>query len=180
MLTDQWVLVQRDIRNLPVTQPDSAMPIRWGWSEARSPCPRLLQGRVDQGCLFDQVWVWRLFGYPMFGGLLLGWLVKLGDFYLKVWVWRTVQRKGVHCVDLGESFPTSIYLQKSASIQPRTSPSKFGGKFNSILFIRVLSATALKRSCSSVAAAALVPSATGEPKTTKPRGPLPLKRASSG
>ena len=45
--------------------------------------------------------------------------------------------KGVHCVDLGESFPTSIYLQKSASIQPRTSPSKFGWKFNSI-FIRVL------------------------------------------
>ena len=27
--------------------------------------------------------------------------------------------KGVHCVDLGESFPTSIYLQKSAWIQPR-------------------------------------------------------------
>ena len=26
--------------------------------------------------------------------------------------------KGVHCVDLGESFPTRIYLQKSASIQP--------------------------------------------------------------
>ena len=36
--------------------------------------------------------------------------------------------KGVHCVDLGESFRTRIYLQKSASIQPRTSPSKFGGK----------------------------------------------------
>ena len=36
--------------------------------------------------------------------------------------------KGVHCVDLGESFLTSIYLQKSASIQPRTSPSKFGGE----------------------------------------------------
>ena len=46
--------------------------------------------------------------------------------------------KGVHCVDLGESFPTSIYLQKSASIQPRTSPSKFGGKFNS-LFTSLLS-----------------------------------------
>ena len=45
--------------------------------------------------------------------------------------------KGVHCVDLGESFPTSLYLQKSASIQPRTSPSKFEGKFNSI-FIRLL------------------------------------------
>ena len=45
--------------------------------------------------------------------------------------------KGVHCVDLGESFPTSIYLQKSASIQPGTSPSKFGGNLNS-LFIRLL------------------------------------------
>ena len=33
--------------------------------------------------------------------------------------------KGVHCVDLGESFPTSIYLQNLASIQPRTSPVKF-------------------------------------------------------
>ena len=33
--------------------------------------------------------------------------------------------KGVHCVDLGESFPTSIYLQNLASIQPRTSPNKF-------------------------------------------------------
>ena len=31
----------------------------------------------------------------------------------------------MHCVDLGESFPTSIYLQKSASIQPGTSPPKF-------------------------------------------------------
>ena len=45
--------------------------------------------------------------------------------------------KGVHCVDLGESFPTRIYLQKSASIQQRTSLSKFGGKFNSS-FIRLL------------------------------------------
>ena len=33
--------------------------------------------------------------------------------------------KGVHCVDLGERFLTRIYLQKMASIQPRTSPLKF-------------------------------------------------------
>ena len=33
--------------------------------------------------------------------------------------------KRVHCVDLGESFPTSIYLQNLGSIQPRTSPKKF-------------------------------------------------------
>ena len=34
----------------------------------------------------------------------------------------------INLVDLGESFPTSIYLQNLASIQPRTSPSTFGGK----------------------------------------------------
>ena len=33
--------------------------------------------------------------------------------------------KGVHCVDLGESFQTHIYLQNLASIQPRTSPFEF-------------------------------------------------------
>ena len=31
----------------------------------------------------------------------------------------------MHCVDLGESFQTHIYLQHLASIQPRTSPLKF-------------------------------------------------------
>ena len=31
----------------------------------------------------------------------------------------------MHCVDLGESFPTHIYLQNFASIPPRTSPLKF-------------------------------------------------------
>ena len=32
--------------------------------------------------------------------------------------------KGVHCVDLDESFQTHIYLQNLASLQPRTSPLK--------------------------------------------------------
>ena len=49
----------------------------------------------------------------------------------------------MHCVDLGESFPTSIYFQKSASIQPRTSPSKSGGKY-SILFNRVLNPNSVR------------------------------------
>ena len=31
----------------------------------------------------------------------------------------------MHCVDLGESFPTNILLQNLASIQQRTSPLKF-------------------------------------------------------
>ena len=30
----------------------------------------------------------------------------------------------MHCVDLGESFQTHIYLENFASIQPRTSPVK--------------------------------------------------------
>ena len=46
-------------------------------------------------------------------------------------------QKYVNLVDLVKSFPTSIYLQNSASIQPRTSLSKFGGNFNSF-FIRLL------------------------------------------
>ena len=46
-------------------------------------------------------------------------------------------QKYVNLVDLVKSFPTSTYLQTSASIQPRTSLTKFGGKFNS-LFIRLL------------------------------------------
>ena len=35
------------------------------------------------------------------------------------------QCKGVHCVDLGESFHTHMFLQNLASIQLRTSPVKF-------------------------------------------------------
>ena len=62
--------------------------------------------------------------------------------------------KGVHCVDLGESFPTSIYLQKSASIQPRTSPSKFGENFNS-LFTSLLSFSSASRAASARAASSL-------------------------
>ena len=31
----------------------------------------------------------------------------------------------MHCVDLGESSPTSIFLQNFVSIQPRTSPVEF-------------------------------------------------------
>ena len=46
-------------------------------------------------------------------------------------------QKYVNRVDLVKSFPTSIYLQRSASIQPRTSLSKFVGKFNSF-FVRLL------------------------------------------
>ena len=46
-------------------------------------------------------------------------------------------QKYANLVDLVKSFPTSIYLQKSASIQPRTSLSKFEVIY-SLLFIRLL------------------------------------------
>ena len=39
-------------------------------------------------------------------------------------LWIPKRCKGVHCVDLGESFPTSIYLQNLASIQPRTAAAE--------------------------------------------------------
>ena len=47
------------------------------------------------------------------------------------------RRINVNLVDLVKSFPPSIYLQKSAWMQPRMSLSKFAGRFNS-LFIRLL------------------------------------------
>ena len=39
--------------------------------------------------------------------------------------WIPKRCKGVHCIDLGESFPTHILLQNLASIQPRTSLVKY-------------------------------------------------------
>ena len=67
---------------------------------------------------------WPLvFSFSSFSGLFWP-----GPFFPIFRQWIPKRCKGVHCVDLGESFPTSIYLQKSASIQPRTSPSMFGGK----------------------------------------------------
>ena len=64
------------------------------------------------------------FFWSSFLGVVLARFFSLRAFRLGI----PKRCKGVHCVDLGESFPTRIYLQKSASIQPRTSPSKFGGK----------------------------------------------------
>ena len=63
---------------------------------------------------------------------------------------KYVNRINANRVDLVKSFPTSIYLQKSASVQPRTSPSKFGGKY-SILFTSVLTAVPFSVPCFSSA-----------------------------
>ena len=38
-------------------------------------------------------------------------------------------QKRVNLVDIAKSFPTSIYLRNSASIQPRTSLSKFAKNY---------------------------------------------------
>ena len=38
----------------------------------------------------------------------------------------------MHCVDLGESFQTHIFLQNFASIQPRTSPLKFASSLPAV------------------------------------------------
>ena len=44
----------------------------------------------------------------------------------------------MHCVDLGESFPTSIYLQNLASIQPRTSLVKFARSPRTDRLVRII------------------------------------------
>ena len=66
------------------------------------------------------------FSWPFFPGLDQDLFPPM--VFLVFWDSIPKRCKGVHCVDLGASFPTRIYLRKSASIQPRTSPSKFGGK----------------------------------------------------
>ena len=50
------------------------------------------------------------------------------------------QCKGVHCVDIGESFQThtSIYLPNLASIQPRTSALKFAAVATALVAARSL------------------------------------------
>ena len=45
-------------------------------------------------------------------------------FFADFFIWAV--QKYVYLVDLVKSFPTNIYLQKLASMQPRTSLSKFG------------------------------------------------------
>ena len=65
---------------------------------------------------------------------------NVGDFWLKFWDWRTMQRSAL-CRSRRE-LSNEYLLAKSASIQPRTSPSKFGEKFNS-LFTSLLRTGAL-------------------------------------
>ena len=54
-------------------------------------------------------------------------LLKFAEILQKIWHNFEVAElcKGVHCVDLGESFQTHNFLQNFVSIQPRTSPVKF-------------------------------------------------------
>ena len=64
------------------------------------------------------------FSWPFFPGLDQDLFPPM--VFLVFWDSIPKRCKRVHCVDLDESFPTSIYLQNLASIQPRTSPKKFG------------------------------------------------------
>ena len=55
--------------------------------------------------------------------------------------------KGVHCVDLGESFPKCIYLHKLALIQPRTSPPKICIIFEKCIFKKCIFEKCIFRNC---------------------------------
>ena len=60
-------------------------------------------------------------------------------------------QKSVNLVDLVKTFHANIYLQKSASILPRTSLPKFGGEFIR-LFIRFLRRAGRRRRSAAVGA----------------------------
>ena len=66
-----------------------------------------------------------------------------GPFFPIFRIWIPKRCKGVHCVDLDESFPTSIYLQNLASIQPRTSPKKFENSSSRKFELKLLNFKAL-------------------------------------
>ena len=53
------------------------------------------------------------------------------------WIFEVGEvQRNINLVDLAKSFQTSIYLQKSASIQPRTSRSKFGSQITLLITYR--------------------------------------------
>ena len=71
----------------------------------------------------------NLIKFPILQGLLnLIFAIILANFDKTIEIAELC--KGVHCVDLGESFQTHIFLQKLDSIQPRTSPVKFARSSN--------------------------------------------------
>ena len=59
------------------------------------------------------------FPWPVFPGLDQDLFPPM--VFLVFWDSIPKRCKGVHCVDLGENFPTHIFLQNLASIQPITS-----------------------------------------------------------
>ena len=65
--------------------------------------------------------------------------------------------KGVHCVDLGESFQTHIYSQNLASIQPRTGPVKFARSSRAWPSTQSRAASRVQRSLHLATARAVVP-----------------------
>ena len=90
--------------------------------------------------IFETIIIWQnLANFATFAKILLNfhkicWFFK--PIFCEIFEIAAVQ-KDANLVDLVKSFPRNIYLQESALIEPRTSLSKFGGKFNS-LFIRLL------------------------------------------
>ena len=77
---------------------------------------------AKNSAIFNEIFEIRERCWPVFPGLDQ-------DLFLMVFLvfWDSIPKrcKGVHCVHLGESFPTSIYLQNVASKQPRTSLVEF-------------------------------------------------------
>ena len=82
----------------------------WLW-ENKDPCSAKISAIFN-----EKIEIRERCSFSSFSGLFWP-----GSFSPSFRLWIPKRCKGVHCVDLGESFPTSIYLQNLASIQPRTS-----------------------------------------------------------
>ena len=106
-----------ELMNIHLFNPEKVLAIFDEKIEIRELQPPFAE--VLSGLLRAAYWP-LVFLFSSFSGLFWP-----GSFFPSFRIWIPKRCKGVHCVDLSESFPTSIYLQNLASIQPRTSPKKF-------------------------------------------------------
>ena len=110
------------IRCIQQTRPNGNLVVSSYSTYLRRPVTRPFFRSRARVALGSELRLLMSFSWPVFPGLDQDLFPPM--VFLVFWDSIPKRCKGVHCVDLGESFPTSIYLQKSASIQPRTSPSK--------------------------------------------------------
>ena len=111
------------IRCYQQTRPNGTRVVSSYSTNIRRLVPRPLFRSRARVALGSELRLLMSFSWPVFSGLDQDLFPP--TVFLVFWDSIPKQCKGVHCVDLVESFPKTVYLQNLASIQPRTSPNKF-------------------------------------------------------